>query len=91
MLDTPTILADLAVITVPSRQEPLSRVLLESLALGVPAVATDVGGSAEILQPPLAGLTVPVDDPAALAAAVERLLDDAGLADRFRRSDRSPP
>lgn len=47
--DVPSLLADLDVLVVPSRQEPLSRGLLEGLALGVPSVATTVGGTPEIL------------------------------------------
>jgi glycosyltransferase involved in cell wall biosynthesis len=77
--DVPSLLADLDVLVVPSRQEPLSRTLLEALALGTPAVATAVGGTPEILGQSAAGIGVPADDPAEMANAVHRLLADHTL------------
>ena len=47
---------------------------LEAMSVGVPVVASDHGGPTEILGG--AGLLVPPGDPAALAAAIETLLDD---------------
>jgi glycosyltransferase involved in cell wall biosynthesis len=56
-------------------------VLLEAAASGVPIVATDVGGTAEIVPPDSSSaLLVPPDDPAALARATASVLDDASLA-----------
>ena len=54
--------------------------LLEYLSVGVPAVATAHGGSAEVLGD--AGILVPPRDPDALAEAIERLLDDEELRRR---------
>lgn len=54
---------------------PLS--MLEAMSVGVPVVATDHGGPPELLGD--AGLLVPPGDPAALAAALDRLLGDAAL------------
>jgi glycosyltransferase involved in cell wall biosynthesis len=73
--DVPGILPELTMLAHPARQEPLGRVLLEAAATGVPIVATDVGGTAEIL-PPGAALLVPADDPAALASAIRQLVED---------------
>lgn len=84
--DIPSLLSDLDVLLVPSRQEPLSRVLLEALALGVPAVATDVGGTRELLDDGQTGLIVPPGDAVALAAAVGRLLTSPELGARLRQS-----
>ena len=42
-----------------ARQEPLGRVLLESAACGLPIVATDVGGTSEIVQHEQTGLLIP--------------------------------
>lgn len=83
-----SVLADLDLVVIPSRQEPLSRVLLEALAVGVPAVVTDVGGSAEILGDSGAGRLVPANDPAALARAMEVLLESDG--ERHEMSRRGP-
>ncbi len=69
------------VFALPSRWEGLPYALLEALAAGLPCVATDVNGSRDILQcEPPCGLLVPREDPAALAAAIGRLLSDAALA-----------
>ena len=74
----PELLAELTLLVHPARQEPLGRVLLEAAAAGVPIVATDVGGTREILSSDAAEL-VPPGDPAALAAAIARLLDSQQL------------
>ncbi|WP_419192537.1 glycosyltransferase family 4 protein [Kolteria novifilia] len=74
--DVPSILNDLDLLVIPSRQEPLSRVLLEGLALGVPVVATNVGGMEELLDHGRTGLLVAPDDAATLAEAAWELLRD---------------
>ena len=75
--DVPSLLADSDVVAIPSRQEPLSRVALEALSLGVAVVATDVGGTSEILEGGRCGLLVPPDSPDDIAHAVVRLLTGA--------------
>jgi len=47
--DIPDLLPELTLLAHPARQEPLGRVLLEAAACGVAVIATDVGGTAEIL------------------------------------------
>jgi len=49
--------------------------VLESLACGLPVVATDVGGLSEIIIPDETGVLVPPNDPAALLAGIERVSD----------------
>lgn len=66
--------ADLLVLS--SRVEGIPGVLLEAAARGVPAVATHVGAVHEAIDDGRTGLLVPPGDPAALGAAVGRLLDD---------------
>jgi glycosyltransferase involved in cell wall biosynthesis len=65
-----------------SRYEGFGNVLVEAMACGVPVVATDSPGTREIVRPEVDGLLVAQDDPAAMAAALERVLRD----DAFRRS-----
>src|SRR5690606_12661002 len=55
-------------------RDGLPTVLLESMALGTPAVSTDVTGIPEILRDGETGLMVPQHDAHALATALERLL-----------------
>jgi glycosyltransferase involved in cell wall biosynthesis len=66
-----------------SDEEGLPGAVLEAMAMGLPVVATDVGGTREAVEGGVTGLLVPARDAAALATAVTRLLDDPGLAARF--------
>lgn len=81
--DVPQLLSQAAVSVLPSLSEGLSNTLLESMAAGVPIVATQVGGNLELVQDGVNGLLVPVHDPDALAAAIARILDNPSLATRF--------
>jgi glycosyltransferase involved in cell wall biosynthesis len=63
--------------------EGLSNVLLESMAAGVPVVATDISPNREALRDGVDGLLVPVRDPAATAAAIQRLLTEPATAASF--------
>jgi glycosyltransferase involved in cell wall biosynthesis len=65
------------ILAVPSWEEPFGIVLLEAMASGVPVVATNSGGPAEIIRSALYGVLVPPRDPAALAAAIQSLAEDA--------------
>jgi len=60
--------------------EGMPNALLEAMALGRPVVTTSAGGSAEVVVDGESGFVVPPADPAALAAAVERVLRDPVLA-----------
>ena len=67
--------------------EPLSRVLLEALALGAPVAAMDTGGTREILEDGRSGLVV--SDGAALSDAVGRVAGDAALRRRLAEGART--
>lgn len=88
--DIPELLALARLSVSASHSEGLSNVLMESMAAGVPVVATAVGGSPEVVgEDGAAGLLVPPRDAAALAQAMCGLLEDTELADRMGRAARS--
>src|SRR5207245_1931505 len=68
---------------VPSRQwESFGLVVLEGYASGLPMIATDMPGLADLIQPEVTGLLVPPESPDALAAAIQRLFADDALVAR---------
>ena len=69
--------------------EGLPLAILEALALGTPVVSTRVGGIPDAVRHEETGLLVPPRDPEALAAALERVLDDAALREHLSRSGRA--
>lgn len=72
--DMPQLLAETDICVLPSYREGTPRSLLEAAACGLPLVATDVPGCREICRDGENGLLVPVRDPAALAAAIIKLI-----------------
>src|SRR5262249_25598869 len=62
-----------------TRSEGLGGVLLEAMALGVPVIATRLGGPLEIVEDHVSGLLVAPRQPAQLARAIEELLADPQL------------
>ena len=68
------------IFVLPSRSEGFSNAIVEAMAASLPVVATNVGGNAEAVTDGVSGLIVPPEDPAALAAAITRLLSDPGEA-----------
>ena len=62
-----------------STYEGLPHVVLEAISAGVPVIATDAGGTGEVVENGVTGLLVPVGDAAALQAAIERLWREPAL------------
>lgn len=81
--DVPDLLSEAAVSVLPSLSEGLSNSLLESMAAGVPVVATRVGGNPEVVDDGMTGFLVPARDAGALAGATARILQDRALARRL--------
>ena len=77
-----------SLVVLASRSEGLPGAILEASAYGVPAVATAVSGTPEIVLPERTGLLVEPDDPEQLARAIARLLSDENLRERLGRAAR---
>jgi glycosyltransferase involved in cell wall biosynthesis len=84
--DVPEVIAALDVLVLPSiRSEAASQVILQALAVGTPVVATDVGGSGELVRDGDTGRLVPPGDAPALAGAILDCLADRGAARAMAR------
>jgi glycosyltransferase involved in cell wall biosynthesis len=73
-------------ITLHEQSEGLGVVLLEAMASGVPVIGTNTGGIPDIIEDNVNGFLVPPGDPGAIARAILSILEDADLAERFRKA-----
>ncbi len=71
-----------------SRYEGFGNVLVEAMACGIPVVATSSPGTRDIVSAGEDGLLVDCHEPAAVASALERILDDAALRRRMSETAR---
>lgn len=65
---------------VPAQPEPFGRTVIEGMAAGLPVIAAATGALPDLVSAEETGLLVPPADPAALAAALRRLLSAPDLA-----------
>jgi len=72
-----------------SDTEALGIVLVEAMAMGVPVVTTNVGGTTELVRDGENGLAVPPGNPPAMAAAIRKIAADPNLAEQFSRAGRA--
>ena len=86
--DVPQLMRGLDAYVLPSLAEGISNTILEAMATGLPVIATDVGGSGELVQHQRTGLLVPTQDVEALARALLRLVDDPKAAAAMGRAAR---
>jgi glycosyltransferase involved in cell wall biosynthesis len=77
--------AQLSVFALLSRYEGLPYVLMEAAAAGTPCVVTDAVGNRDIIANEASGLLVPIDDAAAAADAIVRVLTDGALHARLSK------
>jgi glycosyltransferase involved in cell wall biosynthesis len=77
----------LDVFVLPSvKPEPFGRVTVEAMTQGRAVIATNHGGTVELIEEGVTGLLVPPSDPEALALAIERLLADPELRERIGKA-----
>lgn len=76
-------LASLDALVCASREEGFSLVVAEGMAAGIPVVATRCGGPEDLIDDGVSGFLVPSEQPAALAGALARLVQDRPLAARM--------
>jgi glycosyltransferase involved in cell wall biosynthesis len=86
--DIGTCLAAADIVALPSRHEGLGVAALEAMAASRPVVASRVGGLAEVVVDGETGRTLPPEDPAALAHALQELADDPALRSRLGAAGR---
>ncbi|WP_131728308.1 glycosyltransferase family 4 protein, partial [Achromobacter xylosoxidans] len=86
--DVPNLLAGCDLFALATQQEASGTVYVEAQASGLPVIGTDVGGVSEMFRDGETGILVPPKDPAALTAALERLVDDAALRHRMGEAGR---
>lgn len=86
--DVPEVMRAIDVFALPSRAEGISNTILEAMASGLPVVATDVGGNAELVVAGQTGALVPAENPDAMAQALLRYTSDAALRQEHGASGR---
>jgi len=83
--DIPAVLASIDISVLPSASESLSNVIIESMASGIPVVASRVGGNPELIDKSR-GILVPPGDEQFLAACIESLLVNSSLRAELGRN-----
>jgi glycosyltransferase involved in cell wall biosynthesis len=87
--DVPDLLAAADFFVLPSRMEGLPLAVLEAMSHGLPIVTTRIGGNPEVVTDGEHGLLVPIEDPAALAAALARFAEDPDLRRKLGEAGRA--
>ena len=86
--DVPGILEEVDLLAVSSTLEATPYVILEAMAAGLPVVATGIYGIPELVKNEETGLLVVPGDEPMMAGALERILENDTLAERFGRAAR---
>lgn len=83
--DVPNAIKDSRLFLMTSDFEGMPNALIEAMACGLPCVSTDCspGGASELIQSGENGIVVPCGDAKAIAAAIVRLLNDQGKAEKM--------
>jgi glycosyltransferase involved in cell wall biosynthesis len=86
--DMPEVLSALDLFVLSSHDEGMSNAILEAMAMEKAVVATDVGGTGEVVRHGHSGLLVPPKDPQALAVAISEVLAQPARAHEMGRLGR---
>ncbi len=89
LTDVPSYLAKMQIAVLCSDSEGFSNAILEYMLIGCAVIATDVGGNPESVLHEKTGLLVPADDAEALAAALERMVADPELRQKYAAAARA--
>ena len=86
--DMPEVLSAFDLFVLSSHDEGMSNAVLEAMAMRLPVVATDVGGTGEVVRHGASGLLVPAKDPVALAQSIGEVISDRERAAAMGRLGR---
>lgn len=79
----PDVYREATIVCLPTYNEGMPKTLIEAAACGLPSVTTDAPGCRDVVRHEENGLLVPVRDAAALADALQRVIEDAPLRQRL--------
>jgi glycosyltransferase involved in cell wall biosynthesis len=86
--DIPELLRALDILLLPSWEEPFGRAVIEAMAMGVPVIASNVGGPPEIMQDGREGYLLAPREPSAWAQAIRCILESPERAEEMGRAGR---
>jgi len=84
--DIPVVMRGLDILVLASEAEPCGRVLFEAMASGTAVVATNTGGTPEIVRDGMEGILIPPQNPAALADAIGVLIGNPRRREELGRN-----
>jgi glycosyltransferase involved in cell wall biosynthesis len=87
--DVADVMRGLSCFVLPSLAEGISNTILEAMASGLPVIATDVGGNAELVTAGLTGDIVPAADAASMATSLVQMAEDPARAARMGAAGRA--
>ena len=87
--DIPELMRGLDCFVLPSLAEGISNTILEAMASGLPVIATNVGGNADLVTAGITGAIVPSADPEAMAQEIVHLATQSDTAKKMGRAGRS--
>ncbi|MXV73978.1 glycosyltransferase family 4 protein [Candidatus Poribacteria bacterium] len=87
--DVFSVLLTADVFVLPSLHESSPNALIEAMGIGMPCIASDVGGIVDLVEDEANGVRVPPKDPTSLAAALQRVLTEPDFAQKLGKNART--